>query len=204
MALHKTENERPGFEELRRRFQSVPVHLSGRFMLESRQEYPCQTEAMSPFEIVLFSPATAMIGERVILYLDEVGRFAGVCFSRTETGFSLKIDLPDEKREQLADKLIWFANRDALRMSDNRRHERIIPLMQRAIMRLPEGREVIVRILDLSISGVGVASSTRPPVGEHIVIGSRPAVVTRHFPEGFGAEFERQFAVGELDESTRL
>ncbi len=204
MALRKTENARPGFEELRRRFQSVPVRLHGRFMLESRQEYPCQTEAMSPAEIVLFSPTTAMIGERVILYLDDIGRFAGVCFHRTETGFSLKIALPDEKRAQLADKLIWFANRDALRMSDNRRHERITPLMQRAVMRLPEGREVIVRILDLSISGVGVASATRPPVGERIVLGSRPAVVTRHFPEGFGAEFERQFAIGEVDESTRL
>jgi hypothetical protein len=204
MALRKTENARPGFEELRRRYQSVPVRLFGRLMLESRNEYPCQTETMSPFEIALFSPATAMIGERVIVYLDDVGRFAGVCFQRTETGFLLKIDLPDEKRAQLADKLIWFANRDALRMSDNRRHERITPLMQRAIMRLPEGRKVIVKILDLSISGVGVASSTRPPVGERIVIGSRPAVVTRHFDEGFGAEFERQFPIGAVDESTRL
>ncbi len=31
-----------------RRFQRVPVTLRGRYMLESRLEYPCQTIEMSP------------------------------------------------------------------------------------------------------------------------------------------------------------
>lgn len=116
----------------------------------------------------------------------------------------MKFDLAVEKRDRVADKLIWFANRESLRLSDKRRHERIAPLMQRALMKLRDEREIFVKILDLSISGVAVATATRPPIGARVVIGSTPAVITRHFPEGFGAEFERQFAPGEINESTRL
>lgn len=174
-------------------------------MRESREEYPCQTASMSPGEVVLVAPVNARFGEKVILYLDDLGRFVGVSsVHQADAGFSLKFDLPAARREKLADKLIWFANRDALRLSDKRRHERFTPLMQRALMTRNGERESLVKILDLSISGVAVASVSRPQIGARVVIGSTPAIVTRHFPEGFGAEFERHFAVGEIDESTRL
>jgi len=200
----QTEIGAPGSLNGTGRFQKVPVRLFGRFMLESRQEYPCQTASMSPADVVLFAPVKPAFGERVVLYLNDLGRFVGVSDHQSETGFSLKFDLAVEKRDRVADRLIWFANREALRLADNRRHERFVPLMQRALLKLSDEREIIVKILDLSISGVAVATATRPPIGARVVIGSTPAVITRHFAEGFGAEFERQFAPGAINESTRL
>lgn len=204
MAGRKTDIAASLPQDLSSRFQSVPVRLFGRFMLESRQEYPCQTASMSPGKVVLVAPVNARFGEKVILYIDDLGRFVGISVHQSETGFSLTFDLPAEKREKIADKLVWFANRDALRLSDKRRHERFTPLMQRALMTRHGEREILVRILDLSISGVAVATARRPPMGAQVMIGSTPSIVTRHFSEGFGAEFERHFAPGEIDESTRL
>jgi hypothetical protein len=187
-----------------RRFQRVPVVLFGRYMLENRREFPCQTVEMSPGDMALFAPVKARPGEKVVVYLDQLGRFAGVTARQTETGFALVMNLPAAKRERLADQLTWFANRQSCSLADDRRHERLVPLMQRTILRLPDGQEIIARIRDVSLSGAGVETEVRPDAGTHIVIGSTPAIVVRHFESGFGAEFVRPFDPGLLDESVRL
>jgi hypothetical protein len=187
-----------------RRFQRVPVVMFGRYMLESRREYPCQTIEMSPGDMTLFAPVKAQIGEKVVVYLDEIGRFAGVAVRQTENGFAISMALPPMKRDKLADQLTWFANRHAFNLPEDRRHERIVPLMQRTLLRLPDGQEVMVKIKDISLSGVGVEMEARPPIGSRIVVGTTPATVVRHFDSGIGAEFLKPFAAGEIDESTRL
>ncbi|MCX7900011.1 MAG: PilZ domain-containing protein [Methylocystis sp.] len=187
-----------------RRFQRVPVTLFGRYMLETRREYPCQTVDMSPGDITLFAPVKAKIGEKVVVYLDEIGRFAGVAMRTTETGFSMVMNLTPQKRDKLADQLTWFANRGAFNLPEDRRHERIVPLMQRSLLRLPDGQEAIVKIHDISLSGVGIETDVKPPIGTRITIGQTRAVVVRHFDGGIGGEFERPFNPGEIDESTRL
>jgi PilZ domain len=187
-----------------RRFQRVPVTLFGRYMLESRREYPCQTVEMSPGDMALFAPVKAQVGEKVVVYLDEIGRFAGVAIRQTEVGFAISMNLPPMKRDKLADQLTWFANRHAFSLPEDRRHERIVPLMQRTLLRLPDGQEIIAKIKDISLSGVGVETEARPPLGARIVVGATPAVVVRHFEGGVGGEFERPFNPGDIDESTRL
>ena len=187
-----------------RRFQRVPVVLFGRYMLESKTEYPCQTIQMSPGDILLFAPVKASIGEKVIVYLDQLGRFAGTTARLVPTGFAITMNLPPLKRDKLADQLTWFATRDVVGLPEDRRHERITPLMTRAILRLDDKRELIVRILDVSISGVAVATDTIPPLGAQIVLGSTPATVVRHFSGGFAGEFKIPFAPGSIDELTRL
>lgn len=187
-----------------RRFQRVPVTMFGRYMLESRREYPCQTIEMSPGDMTLFAPVKAQIGEKVVVYLDEIGRFAGVAVRQTENGFAMAMTLPPMKRDKLADQLTWFANRHAFNLPEDRRHERIVPLMQRTLLRLPDGQEIMAKIRDISLSGVGIETDARPAVGANIVVGSTPAVVVRHFDSGIGGEFLKPFAAGEIDESTRL
>lgn len=187
-----------------RRFQRVPVTLFGRYMLESRKEFPCQTVEMSPGDILLFAPAKAEIGEKVILYLDELGRFAGVTVRQVPTGFAMAMNLTPMKRDKLADQLTWFANRNTIGLPEDRRHERIVPLMQRAMLRLPDGHEHIVKIKDISLSGVGIETDLTPAIGSAIVLGSTPATIVRHFPGGVAGEFVRPFNLGDIDESTRL
>jgi hypothetical protein len=186
------------------RFQRVPVTLFGRYMLESKSEYPCQTVEMSPGDMLVFAPVKPQVGEKVIVYLDELGRFAGVTTRQDPSGFAMSMNLPALKRDKLADQLTWFANRHAIGLPEDRRHERIVPLMRRANLRLPNGEEHIVKIIDISISGVGVETDLKPPMGARVMVGSTPAVVVRHFTGGFAGEFVKPFVPGQVDESTRL
>jgi len=187
-----------------RRFQRVAVALFGRYMLESKQEYPCQTVEMSPGDLQLCAPVKPAVGEKVVVYLDELGRFAGDATRITESGFTMKLALPAPKRDRLADQLVWFANRNVIGLPEDRRHERIVPMMRRAVLRLEDGAEVIVKIKDVSISGVGLETENRPGVGSTVTVGATPAVVVRHFEGGFACEFPTPFPPGAIDESTRL
>lgn len=185
-------------------FRRAQVSLHGRYMLKSSEEYPCHTFEMSPGDVSLFAPVKAVPGEKVVLYLNELGRFAGVATHATETGFEMLFQLSPGKRDRLADQLTWFANRFALELADSRRHERVVPLMELAVLRLSKHMEYIVRIQSLSLSGVSMLTDERPPIGARVIIGNTPATVVRHFEDGIACEFIRYFRPGEIDETTRL
>src|SRR5512147_2403790 len=58
----------------RRRYRRVAVTLFGRFMRENREEYPCQVTQMSAGGMALLAPVNCEEGERIVAYLDHVGR----------------------------------------------------------------------------------------------------------------------------------
>ena len=58
----------------RRRHQRVRVNLLGRYMLADRREYPCQVINMSPGGMAVIAPISGEVGERVIAYVDHLGR----------------------------------------------------------------------------------------------------------------------------------
>ncbi|MGE0847757.1 MAG: PilZ domain-containing protein, partial [Flavobacteriaceae bacterium] len=70
-----------------RRFQRVNVSLLGRFMLPDLSEHPCQVINMSPGGAAILSSALCDIGDRVIAYLDHVGRIEGRISRLFEGGF---------------------------------------------------------------------------------------------------------------------
>lgn len=182
----------------------VQVSLRGRYMLKSNEEYPCHTFEMSVSDISLFAPVKALPGEKVVLYLNELGRFVGACTLSTECGFEMTFNMSSKKRDRLADQLTWLANRFALELDDQRRHERFTPLLELAVLRLNAYEEHIVRVQSLSLSGAAILTDERPKIGARILIGRTPATVVRHFEDGIACEFVRHFRPGEIDETTRL
>ncbi len=75
----------------RRRHQRVRVALLGRYMLQSRQEYPCQTLDMSPGGISIVAPVRGLVGERIVLYVEHLGRVEGQIVRHTDLGLALSI-----------------------------------------------------------------------------------------------------------------
>ena len=57
--------------------QRVRVAVLGRYMLADRREYPCQTVDMSPGGVRLTCAVKGEVGERVVLYLEHIGRIEG-------------------------------------------------------------------------------------------------------------------------------
>lgn len=191
-------------EQERRRHQRVKVSLLGRYMLENRQEFPCQTIDMSPGGVAFFAPVPGQPGERVIAYLDQIGRIEGRIARLLENGFALTMNLPLMKREKIANQLTWLANRSALGLPEDRRHERIQPRHNRSTLKLPDGSEHMCKLIDVSMSGAALTADAKAPVGSAVVVGKTPARVVRAFDGGVAVEFSRMFTAEEFSADIRL
>ena len=188
-------------EQDRRRFQRVKVNLLGRFMLEDRLEYPCQTVDMSPGSLALITPIVGRMGERVVVYVDHIGRIEGEIARAFEGGFAIKINATLRKKDKLAAKLTWLANRHELNLPEDRRHDRITPTNPIVLMKLPDGREYNCRIIDLSLSGAALGLNDQPPIGSQVLVGKLRAEVVRHFDEGVAVEFATPQTIQSIEEN---
>ena len=177
------------------------VAVLGRYMLANRQEFPCQTIDMSPGGVALIAPVRGAPKERVICYIDQIGRIEGTVARLLENGFALALNVPLLKREKLADQLTWLGNRHALGMPEDRRHERVAPRNPRSTLLMPDGRSYPVRLIDVSISGAAFTSDVHPPVGTSVTLGGTQAHVVRVFNGGVAVEFARPFSA-DSDPST--
>jgi hypothetical protein len=187
-----------------RRHQRVKVTVLGRYMLADKREYPCQTLDMSVGGVSLFAPVRGALGERVIVYLDQLGRIEGLIARHTKNGFALSMSLPLMKREKLAEQLTWLVNRDALGMVEDRRHDRVTPRANRTVLRLADGQTHPVKIIDISLSGAALAAEIQPELGSPVVIGQTTGKVVRHFMGGIAVEFARPISVDGFDENVML
>jgi hypothetical protein len=177
--------------EERRRFQRVRVNLLGRYMLADRREFPCQVTDMSPGGMALIAPVCGQVSERVIAYVDHVGRLEGVIARHFQNGFAMTVSATIRKRDKLAAQLTWLANRHILNLPEDRRHGRFTPKNPMARLILPNGVNVACRVIDLSESGTAIRSDQRPDLGALVTIGKTTGRVVRHLEDGFAVEFTR-------------
>jgi hypothetical protein len=187
----------------RRRHQRVKVNLLGRYMLSDRQEYPCQVVNMSPGGMALIAPTIGKVGERVIAYVDHLGRLEGVIARTLVNGFAMTISATPRKRDKLAAQLTWLANRHILNLPEDRRHGRFTPRNAAATIILPNGSSIGCRIIDVSLSGAGIAlpAHLRPEVGAMVTLGKVSGRVVRHLEDGFAIEFTRLQHPDSVEES---
>jgi len=175
----------------RRRHQRVKVNLLGRYMLPDRREFPCQVINMSPGGMALVAPVSGAPGDRVIAYVDHLGRLEGQIARVFENGFAMTISATARKRDKLAAQLTWLANRHILGLPEDRRHGRIVPRNPVGRLILPNGVNVTCRIIDVSQSGAGIASKEQPAIGALVTLGKVQGRVVRHLEDGFAIEFTR-------------
>lgn len=158
-------------------------------MLEDLSEYPCRVENMSPGDVSVLTPVAPRCEERVILYVDHIGRLEGAVIRAFSGGFAMTVRSTERKREKLAAQLTWLANRHELHLPEDRRHERLQPRNPFIDIVLEDGRTYKVRIIDLSLSGAAVQAAVRPAIGSRITIGTMQGRVVRHLEEGLAIEF---------------
>ena len=172
-----------------RRHQRVRVSVLGRFMLADRREYPCQTVDMSPGGVRLTCAVRGEVGERVVLYLEHIGRIEGRIARLCADGFAVQLNATPRKRDKLASQLTWLANREMLGLPEGRSHERLVPTHTAVLLRIDGGREIPARLIDISMSGVAIACPFALPLGAAVTVGSTPGRLVRYFEGGFGVQF---------------
>jgi hypothetical protein len=189
--------------EEKRRFQRVRVNLLGRYMLADRREFPCQVLDMSPGGMAIIGPVSGKAGERVVAYIDHLGRLEGTIIRVFPNGFAMSIAATPRKRDKLAAQLTWLANRHILNLPEDRRHGRFTPRNPGSTLMLPNGATIGVRIIDVSLSGAGIsiAAHLRPEIGAVVTLGRVPGRVVRHLDEGFAVEFTRLQHPDTIEES---
>jgi hypothetical protein len=188
-------------ESDRRRYQRVKISLLGRCMFPDRRECPCQLVEVSPGDAVFVSPFCGEPGEKVIAYIDNIGRLEGIILERIEHGFLMSISASPRKRDKLADTLTWLANRHVLNLAEDRRHLRRTPKRTDANLIFADGTSETCRVIDMSLSGAAVATGMRPPLGSAVKLGRLGARVVRHFDDGIGIEFMRLMSEDAIEQT---
>jgi hypothetical protein len=171
------------------RYQSVRVSVLGRYMLADRREFPCQIIDMSPGDARVIAPVSGRPGEKIIIYLDHLGRVEGTISELIDGGFQMQLISSPRRRDKMAAQLTWLANKDLLNLPEDRRHERVVPDMRHSSILLEDGRRYNCKITDISLSGAAVEIDVRPALGTPVTLGRMRARVVRHFPDGIAVEF---------------
>lgn len=170
--------------------QRVTVNLNGRLMLISSQiEYDCRAVDMSAADVAFQCTAFPPLGERIVAYVDHIGRLECTVVRHVDHGFVCKLHVTDRKREKLAAQLTWLSNKHKFNLPEDRRHERIAPRNARSEISLDDGRTYPCRILDLSMSGAAIEIDVRPALGTPVRLGNMRGRIVRHFQEGVAIEF---------------
>ncbi|MGV1927578.1 PilZ domain-containing protein [Agrobacterium tumefaciens] len=170
----------------------VRVSFTGRLMLPDHQEYDCTATEMTAERALFACSGIARNGDRVISYLQHIGRIEGTVTALTALGFVIAINAPERKREKLAAQLAWIAKRQLLGLPEDRRHDRLTPRNTRAHLMLEDGVLLACRLIDLSLSGAAIEIENGPPLGTRVQLGKNMSgKIVRHFMEGVAVEFDR-------------
>jgi PilZ domain len=172
-----------------RAFQRVPINMQGRLMLADYDEFECMVIDMSPGDMYVTCHGKPRANERVIAYIDHLGRVEGNVLTVDSRGFNMSINATDRKREKLAAQLTWLANKHELGLPEDRRHDRLMPKNVAIDLTLEDDTVYSCRIMDLSLSGAAVDVEVRPALGTAVRLGNMRGRVVRHFMEGVAIEF---------------
>lgn len=186
----------------KRRHRRVELVLPARFMLPDKSEYDGTLQNISAGGLMLKSEEQPALGTTVIVYVQEIGRLEGEVVRHYEDGFAVNFTFAEALRERIVEKLTSKIN--AVMTGVEQRATLRREVNEKAHLMLADGSEIECRVLDMSLGGLSLAVTLRPPVGELIHIGKMRGRVVRHHEHGIGVAFDTvQASWGSLSNSLR-
>ncbi|MGE3250925.1 MAG: PilZ domain-containing protein [Hyphomonadaceae bacterium] len=190
-ALARMQSARASQPAERRRFRRLNVILGGRMMDAQGREAEVRTEDVSPGDARIISPAALAKDERVVIYLDKIGRVSGRVARVSGDGeYGIVFDMSAHKREKLAETLTLIITRDRLGLDADRKIQ--IPAGKQEIeIHIEGGGSLIGEVVDFSLVGISVKTKQIPPViGSWVRIGGIHGRIARFIEGGFAIDFE--------------
>jgi hypothetical protein len=178
------------FDE-RRRHSRHGLALPGRYMLSDGSEFPCETVNVSPAGIAIKGLKVGKHGERVVAYIEGLGRIEGAIARRAIGWFAIDIRASLKKVHRLIDRISWLANRDSAAVPERRDRERMDVWQEQPVLLKVDGREFLAELADVSIEGAAVLTDVTLPIGAFVTLGEKSAYVLRRFPGGFAVTFDQ-------------
>ena len=176
----------------RRRDKRSQMLLPGRiFCAERGLEANCLLVDISPGGATLECPLCVLVDDKIILYVDRLGRFEATVAMRVGTRLSLQFHYNDTMRRKIADKIAQFVSghldelpprlRDAPRIYE--------PAINKFVW--SDGSVSDCEVADISLTGASLRTAARPPLNDLLRIGCSLARVVRYHDEGIAIEFLR-------------
>ncbi len=173
----------------RRRFRRMPIEVSGRMLDPFGREHDCRTADISPGDIRIAAPILPPVGERVVLYLEGIGRVTGNVARRCGEGeVAIIFDFSAHKREKLAEQLTIFVNKN---LGIDEPVREIREGAQTISLTFETGETYEGEVLDFSLAGITIRSKRPPPlIGVWVRVGAVYGRVARIIENGFAIDFE--------------
>ena len=183
-------------ESERRRYGRVAVTLPGRYMLADGKEFDCQIVDVSPVGVAIRGPLAGDLGERVVAYVQELGRIEGVIVRRSVDAewFAIDLRVPSNKLHKLGKRIDWLVRQQSEGLPERRSYARFDQDQEQTTLQLPDGREFAAGLIDVSTGGAALEVDVAPRVGAAVAVGKRRAHVSRHFAGGIAVTFDREAA----------
>lgn len=186
----------------RRRHRRVGLALKARVLKANGEEEPCLVVNISAGGALLKAVNPPQAGEKVVVYLDELGRYEGCVIRSAKHHFAVDYRGRRAKTRRAADSLTYALNTPHMRL-DRRANPRI-KTDEPTVMTLENGERIACEILDISLTGASVAVEPKPELGAHVTVGRTAAKVVRRHEKGVGVVFIGPAAkMEEVIESTR-
>ncbi len=188
--------------------RAVDIVMEGTYVLPNWYDpqgklrtFACRATRVSPFRMMVEMPVVGKVGDNLTSYFRDIGNFEGTISDTARGGALLELEMTQQMRAKLADKLTWLEKKtkDPASISDARKTPRFVPKAALSTLTLADGTVHSCYVLDASLSGVAVATEVRPPVGMPVGIGACIGRVIRHTSEGFAVKFVKQQSRDELN-----
>ena len=164
-----------------------------------------ETEWITSDCVAARCPEPPRIGQRIVAYVDILGRLEGQVSAHTPQGFRLDITMSESDRSKFEKLVALMKSRAAASLPLGRRHERIVPLQCAVIVVDSAGASRFGRFVDVSRSGAAVKVDGAFAVGDMVRIGERThGSVVRLLENGIAVEFFNLIPFEEFTECVDL
>ena len=199
----------PKFEPLpptldSRRHKRYQIVMTGSIRREPWNVVPVRTVNLSASGAALASHVTPHIDEVLTVELDFMGVLPARVVRLLPHVFAVEFQVSAYRLKQLEKTVKWLAGQNLSTVRDGRRYERLVPTVREADLTVDWG-QYRVRVIDISRSGIGIATDVALPNGTPVELGDNlRGMVVRQFKGGVGVDFVEVLGLDVFDEAIDL
>ncbi|MCB2098080.1 MAG: PilZ domain-containing protein [Parvularculaceae bacterium] len=171
----------------RRRHRRVGLTLKARVLKADGNEEACLVVNISAGGALLKAVNPPQAGEKVVVYIDTVGRHEGLVIRSSKHHFAVDYRSRRAKSKRAADQITYAVNNPHMRLE--RRQNPRIRTDEPTVMTLENGESFACEMLDISLTGASIAIDPKPELGVIVHIGRTLAKVVRRHEKGVGVVF---------------
>lgn len=172
-----------------RAYERITTALSGKLFVPAEEiTLDCQIVNLSGGGAGVVCEEPPPLNTFVALYIDGFGRFECAATRYVQGELGLRFVCKEAKRQRLLRDLASYVTGGIASVTRLRRHARA-PSVSAGYFQRENGELERCDVLDFSLQGISLRTSSRPPIGEMINLGSTKSRVVRHHEEGIALLF---------------